>query len=159
MSDDAHPPAPDRSGQRAADSDRKLTVDRLRHALDEGRLDLSEYDERIASAYQAKTYGDLDRLLADIPGTVPAGQSELEAVQPGAVTSREAVDKRRARRRKELRGIWSGFGGALIFFTGLWAIGWIASGNPPGHYWPAWIVGIWGIGALASTWSKLMNDD
>jgi hypothetical protein len=40
---------------RAGDADRKIVADRLRQALDEGRISLSEYDERIGVAYAATT--------------------------------------------------------------------------------------------------------
>ena len=56
-----------RDGMRAADSDRAAVADRLRVALEEGRLDLHEYDERLQRAYAARTYGELDGL----PGTIP----------------------------------------------------------------------------------------
>jgi Domain of unknown function (DUF1707) len=55
---------------RAADSDRQKVAERLRQAAEEGRLDLDEFDGRLARAYGAKTYGELDRLLTDLP--VPA---------------------------------------------------------------------------------------
>ena len=56
-----------RDEMRAADADRQAVADKLRAALDEGRLDLHEYDERLQRAYAAKTYGDLDGLLTDLP--------------------------------------------------------------------------------------------
>lgn len=36
-------------------------------ALSEGRLDLAEYEERVAAAYAARTNADLGRLLLDLP--------------------------------------------------------------------------------------------
>nr|WP_230414830.1 DUF1707 domain-containing protein [Micromonospora tarapacensis] len=62
-------------GMRAADSDRQAVAERLRVALDEGRLDLHEYDERLQRAYAARTYAELDALVGDLPapaGAVPA---------------------------------------------------------------------------------------
>jgi hypothetical protein len=52
---------------RAGDTDRQVVVDRLGIALREGRLDLAEYDERLRQAYAARTYRELDGLLADLP--------------------------------------------------------------------------------------------
>ena len=66
-----------RDGMRAADSDRAAVADRLRVALDEGRLDLHEYDERLQRAYAARTYGDLEVLLTDLPPVTPAQRSGL----------------------------------------------------------------------------------
>ena len=56
---------------RAGDADRERVAERLRTALDEGRLNLYEYDDRLREAYAAKTYGELDALLADLPGVTP----------------------------------------------------------------------------------------
>ena len=63
-----------RGDMRAGDADREAVAERLRAALSEGRLDLHEYDERLQRAYAAKTYADLDGLLDDLPGTVPAAR-------------------------------------------------------------------------------------
>lgn len=52
---------------RAADSDRQRVADRLKSALDEGRLSLHEYDERVAAAYAARTHAELRVLVQDLP--------------------------------------------------------------------------------------------
>ena len=52
---------------RAADADRDATGERLRHHHAEGRLDTDEFQERIDRCYQAKTVGELERLLTDLP--------------------------------------------------------------------------------------------
>jgi hypothetical protein len=54
---------------RASDADRDAVADRLRRAAIEGRLDPYELDERLDAALSAKLYGELDRLVADLPGT------------------------------------------------------------------------------------------
>lgn len=55
---------------RASDADRTAVADRLRVALDEGRLGVDEYDERLRLAYAAVTYADLKPLTADLPAVV-----------------------------------------------------------------------------------------
>lgn len=57
--------------QRASDRDRDEVADRLREAAAEGRLTADELDERLARAFSAVTYGDLDTLTADLPVPVP----------------------------------------------------------------------------------------
>lgn len=52
----------------AGDADREHAVDVLKEAYTQGRLRPEEYDERVGQAYQARTYADLDRITADIPG-------------------------------------------------------------------------------------------
>ncbi|MEJ7704781.1 MAG: DUF1707 domain-containing protein [Geodermatophilaceae bacterium] len=49
------------------DREREQAVTHLGTAFAEGRLDLAEYDERVASAYGAKTASDLLHLTADLP--------------------------------------------------------------------------------------------
>jgi hypothetical protein len=57
----------DRRILRASDADRDETVELLRRHGGEGRLTLDELRERIEAALEAKTLGDLDNLLADLP--------------------------------------------------------------------------------------------
>ena len=56
---------------RAADTDRERTADELRRAHVEGRIDTAELEERLEACYAAKTYGELDALLADLPRPRP----------------------------------------------------------------------------------------
>ena len=53
---------------RAADTDRIQVAQVLTDAAAQGRLPLSEYEKRLAEAYAAKTYDELDRLTGDLPG-------------------------------------------------------------------------------------------
>ena len=52
---------------RISDSDRHKVAEILRDAAGEGRIDLAELDERLESAYAAKTYADLVPITADLP--------------------------------------------------------------------------------------------
>jgi ABC-type transport system involved in cytochrome bd biosynthesis fused ATPase/permease subunit len=58
-----------RSTIRASDADRDSVVDRLRTASAEGRLAAHELEHRVSAALKAKTYGELDATVADLPGT------------------------------------------------------------------------------------------
>ncbi|MDL4774763.1 DUF1707 SHOCT-like domain-containing protein [Actinomadura xylanilytica] len=53
---------------RASDAEREAVVERLRVASVEGRLTFEELTERTGSAYRAVTRGDLDHIIADLPG-------------------------------------------------------------------------------------------
>lgn len=57
---------PDPRQMRASDADREKVAQVLQQAHGEGRLDLHELDERLASLYAAKTYGELVPLTADL---------------------------------------------------------------------------------------------
>ena len=56
----------------AAHADRERAIDVLRAGFAEGRLPQGEYEKRVERAYQARTLGDLNVLVADLPqGPVP----------------------------------------------------------------------------------------
>jgi hypothetical protein len=52
---------------RAANADRERTVDVLKAGFTEGRLTQDEYNDRMGRAFQARTYGELAALTADLP--------------------------------------------------------------------------------------------
>src|SRR2546423_7689249 len=52
---------------RASDADRERVAEILRTAATEGRLDLNELDERLATVYAAKTYAELEPVVRDLP--------------------------------------------------------------------------------------------
>lgn len=55
-------------GSRAQDTDRIQIAQVLTDAAAQGRLEMKEYEDRLARAYAATTYQELDRLQADLPG-------------------------------------------------------------------------------------------
>lgn len=57
---------PERARQRASDADRERVVEQLREAASDGRLDLSEFEERMGVAFQARTHGELEPLTSDL---------------------------------------------------------------------------------------------
>jgi hypothetical protein len=59
------------SALRASDADRDSVAERLRAAAVEGRIDAEELEERLHVALRARTYGDLRRLVADLPAGRP----------------------------------------------------------------------------------------
>ena len=52
---------------RAGDADRERAAERLRTGHAEGRLDMSEFQERLERCYEAKTIGQLSELVRDLP--------------------------------------------------------------------------------------------
>jgi hypothetical protein len=55
------------SALRASDADREQVAERLRQAAAEGRLLAEELEQRLAAALRARTYGELDATVADLP--------------------------------------------------------------------------------------------
>lgn len=64
---------------RIAHADRDKVAEVLRVAAGDGRIDLSELDERLEATYAAKTYGDLVPITLDL-----AAGEHLPAARPGA---------------------------------------------------------------------------
>ena len=62
---------------RASDADRDRVTARLRDHFAEGRLTRDELDERIAGALNARTFGDLRRVVADLPEPRPVAPGNL----------------------------------------------------------------------------------
>lgn len=52
---------------RASDRDRDRTAELLSEHHAAGRLDPDEFAERLDKVYQARTLGELDELVADLP--------------------------------------------------------------------------------------------
>lgn len=72
------------SSLRASDADRDAVADRLRHAAVEGRLEPDELEDRLHAALRARTYGELQGLLTDLPGKPVAWERRRAEVAPVA---------------------------------------------------------------------------
>jgi hypothetical protein len=51
-----------------ADADRERVVARLHTAVSEGRLTLPEFEDRISGVLAARTFGEIEPYVADLPG-------------------------------------------------------------------------------------------
>ncbi|RFU39923.1 DUF1707 domain-containing protein [Actinomadura logoneensis] len=97
---------------RASDADRDRTIDVLRGAVSDGRLDPAEFDERLTAALTARTMEALSALTADL-GASPAVSPPAVPV-PDRLTIRERHGSVRREgpwtlpRRLEVRTAWSG---------------------------------------------------
>jgi hypothetical protein len=119
-----------RDEMRAGDADRQVVAEQLRVALDEGRLDLHEYDDRLQQAYAAKTYGELSPLLHDLPA-------------PGPVTPAAQSAGDREPTLRWLSEVWSSWVGVVGVTTVIWLLSCVASGQLT-YFWPFWVAGPWG---------------
>jgi hypothetical protein len=121
----------DHPDMRASDADRQEVVERLRAALDDGRLKMDEYLERMGLAYDAVTYGDLAPLCSDLPQAAPPAP----APQPAPVRS-----GRLAGLPVPLRVLWTIWLAAVSVNVVVWVL---VSGTA-GHLiypWPLWVAG------------------
>ncbi|WP_153024496.1 DUF1707 SHOCT-like domain-containing protein [Glycomyces albidus] len=128
---------------RISNADRDLAIQQLQAALDEGRIDLAEFDERAKAVYGAKTNAELDIVFEDLPGGRPkagevatASTSAVDAPAEPARAASSAPDKPRGIRLKDvpaLRGLVT----VGLICTGVWFATWIGTGEPT-YFWPIW---------------------
>ena len=74
-----------RNGLRASDADREHIAERLRHAAAEGRLLAEELEDRLGKTFKARTYGELDAVVADLPANRVARRSAVPFARPALV--------------------------------------------------------------------------
>jgi hypothetical protein len=130
---------------RISDVDRQLAGERLRHAMSEGRLDFAEYDNRLAQAYDATTYRDLDQLFADLPG--PAGPDHpVVRVTPNSVVStpgQRATVPAPARATHlvptPLKVLWTIWVAVVAINLTVWLLVSIGNGDLQ-YFWPMWLL-------------------
>ena len=112
---------------RASDADRDRIVDQLRDHAAAGRITTEELEERADRALVARTVGDLDSLLSDLP-------------------SERSRRKAAARREAARRGFSEHLRTYLMVMALLVTI-WALTGM--GYFWPVWPALGWGIGIVS----------
>jgi DUF1707 SHOCT-like domain len=135
---------------RASDADRERTATVLREHHAEGRLTADEFSDRVDRALAATTIGELDALLADLPGIdlyrLPA--AGIRPAPPGARRPRSggAVDRRSpgavSPQRVATWAAWAAIS-ALLFVAWL-GLG-LASGGAAWVPWFLLVVVPWGM--------------
>lgn len=135
----------DEQEMRASDADRERVVERLRVALDEGRLRTDEYLALMERAYQAVTYGDLAPLQADLPATAGAPREPAPTARPQAAPARRGAFVCLPAPLKVAWTVW-------LAVVSLNVVIWLLVMGTSGHLvypWPVWVAGPWGA-ALAA---------
>jgi len=135
---------------RIGDRERERAVAHLGRAFAEGRLDLDEYDERVASAYSAKTASDLLHLTADLPAANP----EYPA-SSGRNTSPTGAPSRRARALTDepswLWRLWGTYASVVTLCVVIWLVVSLIGKGGFAYPWPLWVAGPWGALLLFQT--------
>jgi hypothetical protein len=116
---------------RVADTDRRSAADRLLAEFEAGRLDLLEYDDRLARAYRAVTYADLDALFADLPA--PSGSRA-----PASPSPRAMVPALLAGLPGPLRVLWTLWLSVVSVNLCVWLLVSVGNGRPD-TFWPMWL--------------------
>lgn len=127
---------------RASDADRDAVAESLREHAATGRLTMDEFGERLERCYAAQTYGELDVLVADLPGPDP--YSDLP-VPPGGVTRTpvpwEPHDL--PQQHEPHGGAWAAWASVSLICWAIWLASLISGGSVQG-FWPVWVTVPWG---------------
>ncbi|MGH3727257.1 MAG: DUF1707 SHOCT-like domain-containing protein [Micromonosporaceae bacterium] len=139
---------------RAGDQDRQKVADQLRAAVDEGRLTLDEYDERVAAAYAARTYRDLANLTVDLPPP-PTGRTVVGPRTPSSERSERQNDRyagggpgRHGWQPYGRLSPWRPWLVVSLITTLIWLLAGL-DGDGFEYFWPMWVIVPWGL-VLAS---------
>jgi hypothetical protein len=127
---------------RASDVDRDRTASLLREHLAAGRLSPEEFSDRLDQAFAAKTVGEIDALLKDLPSI------DLYRLPDAELTRHPRQDSEAPRQSGHHRG-WRAAWGAWFTVVAICFVIWGLTGH--GYVWPLWVAGPWGA-ALAGSW-------
>lgn len=108
---------------RVGNPERSALTEILRSAVDQGYIDLDEYEKRVDVLLAAKTVGDAEGVLADLP----AYQKILDAHEPEKLGSPDWV-----------KWLWFGISIPIGINLGVWLILLFTIGAV--YFWPAWVV-------------------
>lgn len=140
---------------RAADVDRSYVAEILKKAVDEGRLSLHEYDERLQKTYTARTYGDLDKIILDLPR--PSRRTGMQPHRPGPPVSGAGWAPQPLQQHQQgkdsgewLRRLWMAWAIAVSVNMMVWVLVCVSTAELI-HFWPAWVAGPWGAVLLVLT--------
>jgi hypothetical protein len=138
----------DRQKMRASDADRQEVIERLRTALDEGRLKMEEYIDRVGHASEAVTYGDLAPLCADLPESGAVVRPDPRPPAPATPPPAPPVRASRGGMPTPLKVLWTIWGAAVSVNLVIWFIVSVSAHHLI-YLWPVWVAGPWGAILLA----------
>ncbi|MFD0364523.1 DUF1707 domain-containing protein [Nocardia sp. GCM10030253] len=115
-------------GTRASDAERDKVVKLLSRHLADGRIDLVEYDQRVARVYGTATRDDLQLVLSDLP------KLSKEAQTQGKLPARLPI-------WQQIEG--TSWLGVSILVLAIWGAISLSVGEFT-YPWPIWVIGPWG---------------
>ena len=139
---------------RASDADRAAVAEVLGAHMSAGRLDVAEYDERLARAYAARTYGELDELTTDLPTPAPGvadrpAPSGAHAAPPVLAGSHGMSACSSWTGGNSLRAAWTSWATTAAIVVGIWLVASMSGGWD--YFWPIWVIGPWGVVLLVQS--------
>src|SRR5687767_2168460 len=141
---------------RAADTDRAAVATVLGQHMSAGRLTVDEYDDRLARAYAAKTYGELAELTADLPAAPKPRAPEAARPQAAGPTCTPMAGPWAW--HSSTQSSWRSWLTTALIVVTIWAATSLASWEL-NYFWPIWVIGPWGAVLLAQTLTRPRDDD
>ena len=121
---------------RASDEEREQTAKLLRDHCADGRITPEELSDRLDGVYAARTIGELDLLVDDLP----------------AYRARPAPPPDLARARAKARVLQTL--GTMTLISLVCIVIWLATGAD-GSFWPRWVIVACAIRLVSVAWSEL----
>jgi len=121
--------------ERVGTAERESVAALLSDALSAGYLETEEFGERSSAAYAARTRGDLEVLVGDLPATWVRARSRDHRRERHAAGARLGM---RAHMAAYILG--------SLLMLGIWAAVGLSSGA--WYFWPVWPILGWGVGLL-----------
>jgi hypothetical protein len=137
---------PNDPGMRASDHDRDRAASLLREHHAAGRLTAEEFQERLDAAYQAKTLGEIDQLMADLPSIdlyhLP-DESMRRMARASSLPPPAAPAGGHGRLSPAWRAAWGSWASVSMVLFVIWLISALGSHHAEG-VWFLWVAGPWG---------------
>jgi hypothetical protein len=121
---------------RASDEDRDRTAALLREHHAAGRLTPAEFDERLDQTFAAKTVGELEQLLRDLP------RMDLYRLPDASLARAPRPVPPRPARTARMSGPWRAAWGCYLTVNLVCFVVWVLSGLC--YPWFLWVAGRWG---------------
>ncbi|MEV3935107.1 DUF1707 domain-containing protein [Glycomyces sp. NPDC049804] len=112
---------------RIGNAERASLTEILRSAVDQGYIDLDEYEKRVDTLMAAKTVGETEVVLADLPAYQRVLQAQADAFAPDKQGTPEWI-----------KWLWAGVSIPIGIVTGVWAFVYFLSGSHQ-YFWPVWV--------------------
>lgn len=139
---------------RASDTDRERAASLLREHHAVGRLTAEEFEERLNKAFAAKTVGELDALLADLPA-IDLYQLPSASIRPARRRGGSGLERRGGSGPERspggslvpsLGGTWGGWVTGTALLVVVWVVIGIMAGGLAWAPWFALVAGPWALG-------------
>jgi Domain of unknown function (DUF1707) len=130
---------------RASDADRDRTAQLLREHHAVGRLTAEEFEGRLEQVFAARTLGELDALLDDLPA-IDLYQLPSAGIRPprrGGSGMERRADSSLA---PSLYTTWGGWVAGTMFLVAVWLVIGVVLGGLAWAPWFALLIGPWALG-------------